>query len=38
VSLSALQAFLSSAPYHKLEAINSWGDALMLAFGASDKD
>lgn len=31
------QAVLA-APDHRLEAINSWGDALMHAFGASDKD
>ena len=29
---------LGSAKDHELAAINSWGDALMHAFGASDKD
>ena len=36
--LKAHAAAISSAPDHALEAINSWGDALMHAFGASDKD
>lgn len=29
---------VSEAPDHRLEALNSWGDALMHCFGASDKD
>jgi len=29
---------ISKAPDHTLEAINSWGDALMHAFGATDQD
>ena len=29
---------LSSAKDHELEAINSWGDALMHAFGATSAD
>ncbi|MEI7665038.1 MAG: Nif11-like leader peptide family natural product precursor [Synechococcaceae cyanobacterium ELA263] len=36
--LKAHAEAISQAPDHKLEAINSWGDALMHAFGASDKD
>ena len=36
--LKAHAASVSSAPDHQLEAINSWGDALMQTFGASDKD
>ena len=36
--LKAHAAAISKAPDHALEAINSWGDALMHAFGASDKD
>jgi predicted ribosomally synthesized peptide with nif11-like leader len=36
--LKAHAEAISKAPDHKLEAINSWGDALMHAFGASDKD
>lgn len=36
--LKAHAAAISTAPDHTLEAINSWGDALMHAFGASDKD
>ena len=36
--LKAHAAAISSAPEHRLEAINSWGDALMEAFGASDND
>jgi hypothetical protein len=29
---------LGTAKDHELEGINSWGDALMHAFGATDKD
>lgn len=29
---------VAEAPDHRLEALNSWGDALMHCFGASDKD
>jgi predicted ribosomally synthesized peptide with nif11-like leader len=29
---------IGKAPDHVLEAMNSWGDALMHAFGATDKD
>jgi hypothetical protein len=29
---------LSSAKDHELAAINSWGDALMHCFGASEND
>ncbi len=36
--LKAHAEAISKAPDHALEAINSWGDALMYAFGASDKD
>ena len=36
--LKAHAAAVASAPDHSLEAINSWGDALMQAFGASDRD
>ncbi|MCX5947176.1 MAG: Nif11-like leader peptide family natural product precursor [Cyanobacteria bacterium] len=36
--LKAHAVAISKAPDHALEAINSWGDALMHAFGASDKD
>lgn len=36
--LKAHAAAIASAPDHKLEAINSWGDALMETFGASDQD
>ncbi len=36
--LKAHAEAISKAPDHALEAINSWGDALMHAFGASDKD
>ncbi len=36
--LKAHAAAIGSASDHKLEAINSWGDALMETFGASDKD
>jgi predicted ribosomally synthesized peptide with nif11-like leader len=36
--LKAHAAAISKTPDHELEAINSWGDALMHAFGASDKD
>jgi len=37
-ALKAQAAAISTAPDHALDAINSWGDALMHAFGASDKD
>jgi predicted ribosomally synthesized peptide with nif11-like leader len=36
--LKAHAEAISKAPDHALEAINSWGDALMHAFGATDKD
>ena len=36
--LKAHAEAISKAPDHKLEAINSWGDALMHALGASDQD
>jgi predicted ribosomally synthesized peptide with nif11-like leader len=36
--LKAHAEAISKAPDHALEAINSWGDALMNAFGATDKD
>ncbi|MFY8149081.1 MAG: Nif11-like leader peptide family natural product precursor [Prochlorococcaceae cyanobacterium] len=29
---------LADAPDHHLEGINSWADALMVCFGATDKD
>jgi predicted ribosomally synthesized peptide with nif11-like leader len=29
---------VAKAPDHKLEALNSWGDALMHCFGASEND
>ena len=29
---------ISAAEDHELHGINSWGDALMHAFGATDKD
>ena len=31
-------AAVAAAPDHALEAVNSWGDALMHCFGASDRD
>jgi len=36
--LKAHAEAISKAPDHALEAITSWGDALMHAFGATDKD
>ena len=36
--LKAHAEAISKAPDHVLEAINSWGDALIHAFGATDKD
>ena len=36
--LKAHAEAISKAPDHVLEAINSWGYALMHAFGATDKD
>ena len=29
---------VAAAPDHALEALNSWGDALMHCFGATDRD
>ena len=36
--LKAHAEAIGKAPDHALEAINSWGDALIHAFGATDKD
>jgi len=36
--LKAHAEAIGKAPDHALEAINSWGDALFHAFGATDKD
>jgi predicted ribosomally synthesized peptide with nif11-like leader len=36
--LKAHAEAINKAPDHVLEAINSWGDALMHAFSATDKD
>lgn len=36
--LRAHAAAVAAAPDHALEAVNSWGDALMHCFGASDQD
>jgi hypothetical protein len=38
LSAASLAEVIGKAPVHVLEAINSWGDALMHAFGATDKD
>jgi predicted ribosomally synthesized peptide with nif11-like leader len=36
--LKAHAEAIGKAPDHVLEGINSWGDALMHALGATDKD
>jgi hypothetical protein len=36
--LRAHAAAVAAAPDHALEGVNSWGDALMHCFGASDRD
>ncbi len=36
--LRAHAAAVAAAPDHALEAVNSWGDALMHCFGSSDRD
>jgi predicted ribosomally synthesized peptide with nif11-like leader len=36
--LRAHASAVAGAPDHALESLNSWGDALMHCFGASDKD
>ncbi|MFN7899722.1 MAG: hypothetical protein ACK5N0_08685, partial [Synechococcaceae cyanobacterium] len=36
--LNAQAEALIASPDHALESINSWGDALMHCFGASDED
>ncbi len=36
--LRAHAAAVAAAPDHALEGLNSWGDALMHCFGASDRD
>jgi predicted ribosomally synthesized peptide with nif11-like leader len=36
--LRAHAAAVAAAPDHALESLNSWGDALMHCFGATDKD
>jgi predicted ribosomally synthesized peptide with nif11-like leader len=36
--LRAHAAAVAAAPDHALESVNSWGDALMHCFGASDQD
>jgi predicted ribosomally synthesized peptide with nif11-like leader len=36
--LRAHAAAVAAAPDHVLEAFNSWGDALMHCFGATDQD
>jgi predicted ribosomally synthesized peptide with nif11-like leader len=36
--LRAHAAAVAAAPDHALEGLNSWGDALMHCFGASDQD
>lgn len=36
--LRAHAAAVATAPDHALESLNSWGDALMHCFGATDKD
>ena len=36
--LRAHAAAIAAAPDHTLEGLNSWGDALMHCFGASEQD
>jgi len=36
--LRAHAAAVAAAPEHVLEGLNSWGDALMHCFGATDQD
>lgn len=36
--LKAHAAALAAAPDHALEKVNSWADALMHCFGATDRD